>query len=179
MKKIITFFALTLFAFAFNACDAIDELTEIEVDTTITEDLTITVAEGETTFSESVSISIDDEDVQDNLDKIENLQIEKLTYQIISVSGTEDVIASGSFTAASSTYPWFSTGDSASVNLTTAAADGTVYEIEVNQTFVDAFEADLRSGATATLSASGTVSDAPVTFVVRITADVKVTVDAI
>ena len=60
MKKITTFFALSLFAFAFNACDAIDELTEIEVDTTITEDLTITVAEGETTFSESVSISIDD-----------------------------------------------------------------------------------------------------------------------
>ena len=179
MKKITTFFALTFVAFAFNACDAIDELTEIEVDTTITEDLTITVAEGETTFSESVSISIDDEDVQDNLDKIENLQIETLTYQIISVSGTEDVIASGSFSAASSSFPWFSYSDGDTVNLTAAAAAGTVYEIEVDQTFVDAFEADLRNGATATLSASGTVSDAPVTFVVRITADVKVTVDAI
>ncbi|RXG14336.1 hypothetical protein DSM03_101454 [Leeuwenhoekiella aestuarii] len=179
MKKFTTFFALTIFAFAFNSCDAVDELTEIDVDTTITKDLVISVAEGETTFSESASISIDDEQVQDNLDKIEDLQITKLTYQILSVSGTEDVIASGSFTAASSTYPWFSAGDSASVNLTTAAADGTVYEIEVNQTLVDAFEADLRSGATATLSASGTVSDAPVSFTVRITADVKVTVDAI
>ena len=126
-----------------------------------------------------MSISIDDEDVQDNLDKIENLQIETLTYQIISVSGTEDVIASGSFSAASSSFPWFSYSDGDTVNLTAAAAAGTVYEIEVDQTFVDAFEADLRNGATATLSASGTVSDAPVTFVVRITADVKVTVDAI
>ncbi|WP_336092361.1 hypothetical protein [Leeuwenhoekiella sp. CH_XMU1409-2] len=154
-------------------------MTEFDADETIIKDLTITVAEGETTFSESVSISIDNEDVQDNLDKIENVQIEKLTYQIISVSGTEDVIASGSFSAASSSFPWFSYSDGDTVNLTAAAAAGTVYEIEVDQTFVDAFEADLRNGATATLSASGTVSDAPVTFVVRITADVKVTVDAI
>ena len=98
---------------------------------------------------------------------------------VFSVSDTEDVIASGSFTAASSTYPWFSYTDSDSVNLTAAAAAGTVYEIEVNEGVIDAFEADLRNGATATLSASGTVSDAPITFVVRITADVKVTVDAI
>ena len=153
------FFLLTVVVTAIS-CDAVDELTEIDVDTTITKDLVITVADGKTTFSESASISIDNEQVQDNLDRIEDLQITKLTYKILSVSGTEDVIASGSFTAASSTYPWFSAGDSASVNLTTAAADGTVYEIEVDQALVDAFEADLRSGATATLSASGTVSDA-------------------
>ncbi len=179
MRTIKTLFALGIIALGFNSCDAVDELTEIDVDTTITKDLVITVAEGETTFSESTTISIDDEDVQDNLDRIEDLQIEKLTYQIVSVSGTENVVASGSFTASSSTYPWFSAGNNTSVNLTTAADAGTVYEIEVNQALVDAFEADLRGGATATLSASGTVSDAPVTFTVRITADVKVTVDAI
>ena len=179
MKKITTFFALTSLAFAFNACDAVDELTKIDVDTTITEDLVITIAEGETTFSESAFISIDDDDVQDNLDKIEDLQITKLTYEIVSVTGTADVIASGSFTAQSSTYPWFQATDGTTVNLTTAANAGTVYEIEVDQSLVDAFEADLKSGATATLSASGTVSAAPVTFTVRVTADVKVTVDAI
>lgn len=179
MKKFTTFFALSLFVFAFNSCDAVDELTEIDVDTTITEDLTITVAEGQTTFSESATISIDDEDVQENLDKIENIEIESLTYEIISVSGSEDVIATGMFSVSSSTFPWFSYTDGDSVNLTAAAAAGTVYEIEVNEDVIDAFEADLRSGATATLSASGTVSAAPVTFTVRITADVKVTVDAI
>ena len=179
MKTLKTFFALISFALIFNSCDAVDDLTEIDVDTTITQDLIITVAEGQTTFSQSASISIDDEDVQDNLDKIEDLQITKLTYEVISVSGTENVIASGSFTASSSTYPWFSAENNASVNLTTAAAAGTIYEIEVSQDLVDAFEADLKSGATATLSASGTVSAAPVTFTIRVTADVKVTVDAI
>ena len=126
MKTIKTFFFLLTVVVTAISCDAVDELTEIDVDTTITKDLVITVADGKTTFSESASISIDNEQVQDNLDRIEDLQITKLTYKILSVSGTEDVIASGSFTAASSTYPWFSAGDSASVNLTTAAADGTV-----------------------------------------------------
>ncbi|MDP5044566.1 MAG: hypothetical protein NWQ06_06270 [Leeuwenhoekiella sp.] len=175
MKTIKTFFALFIFAATFTSCDAVDELINIDVDTTITEDIVITVSEGET-FSETTTISIDDQDVRDNLDKLDDLQITKLTYQIVSVSGTENVVATGMFTASSSTYPWFEASDSDSVNLTEAAAAGTIYNIDVNQSLVDAFEADLKSGATATLSASGTVSDAPVTFTVRVTADVKVTI---
>ncbi|WP_028377262.1 hypothetical protein [Leeuwenhoekiella sp. MAR_2009_132] len=176
MKTIKTFFALFIFAATFTSCDAVDDLVKIDVPTTFTKDLVITVSEGETSFSETAAISIDNDEVQDNLDKIDNIEITKLTYQIVSVSGTENVVATGMFTASSSSYPWFEASDSDSVNLTEAAAAGTIYNIDVNQSLVDAFEADLKSGATATLSASGTVSDAPVTFTVRVTADVKVTI---
>ena len=83
MKTIKTFFFLLTVVVTAISCDAVDELTEIDVDTTITKDLVITVADGKTTFSESASISIDNEQVQDNLDRIEDLQITKLTYKIL------------------------------------------------------------------------------------------------
>lgn len=178
MKNLKTFFALFILASSLISCDAVDDLTEIEVDTEISEDFTIVVTEGET-FSESLSVSIDDENVQDNLDKIENIEIESLTYQIISVSGTENVTATGEFSIASSSFPWFSYSESDFVNLTAAAEAGTVYEIEVDEDVISAFEADLRSGATASILATGTVSASPVTFVVRVKAKVNVVVDAI
>ena len=70
MKKITTFFALSLFAFAFNACDAVDELTEIRVSPDLKAEVDVSIPEGSSAVDSSISLdATSNSDVRDNLDK--------------------------------------------------------------------------------------------------------------
>lgn len=170
MKTIKFFTILSLFAFAFTSCDEIDELTEVTVNADESVDITTTVPENSTDFSQTATISVDDEDVRDNLDRIESVTINSLTYQFINVSGNEDAVISGTISLAGGSVTF------TDVNPTTA--QGQTFTIS-DTTAINAFATAIRNGASVTVTLDGTAENAPVTFTVRISADMTIVVDVI
>ena len=150
----------------------LDELTEINVDDTITANITADIS-GDTTISESMVVSIDDSDVQDNLDKIQNVKINSLTMEITNVTGTEGVLLSGTLSFGAATYTM------TDLDLSAADSDNTKYDLTAQANLVQALSTSLKSGASATISLEGTVTDEPVKFTVQVVADVTVVVDVL
>lgn len=172
MKFLKPTLLLAFVMIAFTSCEKLDELTEIDVNDTITQTVTVSVSGG-TTFSESMTISVADPDVQDNIDKIQSVTVERLTYEITDVTGTEGVILNGAFKVNGGTLALTSIDLSASDNA------NTVTDITAQANLVQALASSIKNNATATLALDGSVSAEPVSFKIKIVADVKVTVDVL
>ena len=170
MKTIKFLTVLSLIAFTFTSCDEIDELTEITVNADESVDITTTVAENSTDFSQSSTISIDNQDVRDNLDRIESVTVNSLTYQFVSVSGNEDAVISGTLS--------FGTGSITFDDVNPTSAQGQTFTIS-DTTAINAFATAIRNGASVTVTLAGTAENAPVTFTVRVSADMTIVVDVV
>jgi hypothetical protein len=97
--KQITFAIIALLCL--NSCDKIDELTEIDIDTTFTKEITFTTnASGN--FNASVTINLADySDINDYLNKIESIKINNASYKVsafpngVNAGGTVTITSEG------------------------------------------------------------------------------------
>jgi hypothetical protein len=158
------------------SCDALDELTEFD----ITEDFSTTfnidvpnAGEGmSATFMNSATIDLaSNQDIQDNLDVIQNVTLNALTYEIMNFSGAEGaMITEASLNLGSTTI------SVAAIDLQQSDTDNEVYTI-TDTSLLNAIASALESSTAITASVTGTVNATPVTFDVEINLDVTVSVD--
>ena len=89
MKKGIKFLAVlvTVFSFTFTACDELEDLVDVDFTTSISAKIPVAIDQGQETVNESVLLSLDNSATHDYLNKIEDVEITKLTYKIINFSG--------------------------------------------------------------------------------------------
>lgn len=103
--KQITFAIVTLLFL--NSCDEVDKLTEVDIDTVLTKEITFTVNEtGD--FNETLSINLAEyNDISDYLNKIENIKINAAAYKVTAFP--ESIIVGGTVTvnAANQTFGSF------------------------------------------------------------------------
>ncbi|WP_179351517.1 hypothetical protein [Winogradskyella vidalii] len=169
---------LLLMVITAYSCDELDELTEFDVTENFTTSVIISApedSEGEPQeISQSTTLDISsNEDIQNNLDLIQDVTLNSLTYEISDFSGVEDAtLTEGTltFNTTSITLP--------NINLQQSDSNNTVYtinEIDV----INAIANDLETDTTINASISGTVNATPVTFDVLINLDVTVTIDII
>ena len=173
MKNLIKFCAVILLVFGYTSCDKLDELTEVDFNTSVTERITVNVDAGENVvLNNSVMVNIDNPDTHDYLNKIKNVTINSLTYKVVSFDGdfngmmTANLIADG-------------------VTLATHTDVLVSDEIEVLYSIDDtakltAIATKLKNKADVVMEVTGTAtSEVGMYFQIEVTLNLKVTADAL
>lgn len=177
MKNLIRIFAVLLLFVGYTSCDElkdkIDELTEIDLDTTVTENIPVTVSDGaggSVDLGNSVVINIVDYIDADYLADIQNFSISSFSYKVISFSGdiagvmTVDLMADGVILATHT-------------GVTVSSEEGVVYTIN-DTAALNTIASNLRSGTNVTFAVSGTsINNGGMIFDIEITIDLDITAD--
>lgn len=91
------------------SCDEIDELTEVDFNTTITEEVSINFSDQSTSFNETINIDLaNNSDISPYLDRIEGIQITNATYQLSNYVGTAGATGTATVTSSGETFGPFS-----------------------------------------------------------------------
>ncbi|WP_147678823.1 hypothetical protein [Algibacter pacificus] len=178
---------LLLVAITIFSCDEIDKLTEFKVeqdfDTTLNIDTAVTkeakpqaksTAEG--SWSEEVTIDLkDNDDVSENLDLIEEVAINGLTYEIINYNGPDDVAITNTQIDFGGTVITIE-----DTNLKTADDNGTLFTID-DAAKLGTIANKLKTDKTMTITASGDVAGetTSVTFGIKLHMETTITIDVI
>jgi len=186
--KLKTNLALLLFtALTISSCDEVDKLTEFTVEQDFDTTLNITTAvtkeakpQAKTTegvsWSEQATIDLtDNEDVSSNLNLIEDVAINGLTYEIVNYSGPDNVAISETTIDFGGTV--ISIEDT---NLKTADDADTTYTID-DTAKLSAIASKLKTDKTMTITASGTIAGdiGDVTFGIKLHMETSITIDVI
>ena len=178
MKKNLIALFVCCICFSFSSCDEDDVkglLPSFKVDINQTENIPVSIEQtnGERhSFSEQSNFTIVNEDTEDYLNKIEKIELTKLSYKIINFSGDPIGDVAGSFSVA---------------NVVSLQNDFVVKTAADNQTVYDITDVDelnrianaLLSGKTIEVEYGGTAlcdADA-MNFVVEVTMVAKITID--
>ena len=177
MNKLIKILGIIFLTIGLASCDevkdAIDDITEVEFNTTLMESIPVTLESGiEMNVSQSTTISIDNDDTHDYLSKIESVSINSLTYKVTNHFGDDTANADVDFYADQTVL------NSHNIVIKEVSDAGTVFEItDVNS--LNEIATKLENGSNVTIGMSGTAnSEGVTTFTVEVTIDVKVTANA-
>ena len=100
MKTFMMYSVVFIFMLSFTSCDSIDELTEFDFNTTINEQLAVSVPAGEElALNETMVINIVNNDTEEYLDVLQNVRITSFTYQFTNFSGDVNGTLVGTFVA--------------------------------------------------------------------------------
>jgi len=157
------------------SCGELDELTEFDItqdfDTTINVDITDDSEGQPQSWSQSSTINLaDNEQVQANLDLVQDVNINSLTFTIINFVGVENTMATEVSLSFGETV--ISLEDIDLQDNTTIYSLGTSSELNT-------IANDLKDTSEITATINGTVTSTPVKFDVVITLDVTTTFDII
>jgi hypothetical protein len=175
MKLIKKINVLLLATITFFSCDKLDELTEFDITEDFSTTLNVTVIEDSNgtaqTWTETSTINLEtNEEIQTNLDVIQGVKINSLTFNVINFTGAE---------GATATEVSLSFGDTviavADINLEDSI---TVYSVG-SSSELNTIANDLKNTSEITATSIGTVSSTQVRFDLVITLDVTTTIDVL
>ncbi|OZV69214.1 hypothetical protein [Winogradskyella aurantia] len=160
------------------ACEDIDELSEFDITEDFNTTYTINLPEDSNgmpqSFTQVETINIaSNQQIQDNLDVIQDVTLNSLTYEISEFSGVESaVVSEASLSFADITIAI------ADIHLQASDDTNTVYTIS-NSEQLNAIANALENNNEITGTVTGMVSATPVTFDIIVNLDVTVTIDLI
>jgi hypothetical protein len=160
------------------ACEEIDELSEFDITEDFSTTYTINLPEDSNgmpqSFTQVETVNIaSNQQIQDNLDLIQDVTLNSLTYEISDFTGVEDaVVSEASLSFADITIAI------ADIDLQASDDTNTVYTIS-NSEQLNAIANALETNNEITATVTGTVSATPVTFDVIVNLDVTVTIDVL
>ena len=178
MKTLIKIFALIFLTIGFISCDAVDDaindLTEVDFDTTLSESFLVNLESGnDMDVSDSVVVNIDNDDTHDYLSKIEAVKINSLTYRVTSHSGDDTAYVDVDFLADQTILMSHD-----NVVIKHASDNATVFNV-TDVAMLNAIATKLKNGADVTMGISGiSNSEGPTDFVIVVTVNVTVTANA-
>ena len=162
--------------FSFTSCEKIDDLTDVKFDTTVSEniDVTITPTKGVTTFDEEVVIDLKDGsgDINDYLQYIKEIDVKEFQYEFISTTAdatiSADLFVDG--------VKFLSIQD---MSLNQLVQNTEAYLIEVQED-LDKIALKLESNKKITIRYKGEITtDQPVEFRIKVTSLLGITADPI
>lgn len=183
MKSKLNLFLLAItIVTVFTACDEIDKLSEFDVNQEFVSTLDVVVPESAAkstavevitwTTERTINLS-ENSEISDNIDLIERVAVNGLKYEIVNVSA-------GSASAAISNTKLDFGGIEIAIpnaNLKDADVANTIFTIGDAAAKFSAIAAKLKNDKSITITASGTVSEQPVNFGVKLYLDTTVTID--
>jgi len=174
IKKALSFTIIFLFTLIYS-CEQIEELRTWDLNTEAAKDFEVFITEEDPlAIDETFTISLDDPDVQENINKIDEWKVNKVTYQIWTYTGPPegDVMLSGTLELGPVDVSL------SNVNLNQLFMQQTVEELDLtDQELVNLANA-LRSTKSITGSLVGEVSDKPVYFIIYVKFDLTLRVKA-
>jgi hypothetical protein len=172
MKKLF-FIAVLFSSFLFSSCgDDLEDLLDVNFDTTIVEEIDVNVVGG----AEPVSLDqtevfslMENTETNKYIDKLKTIEIKKMTYKIIDFSGDTSGKISASLKADGQTLHTIT-----DKTVKTEFDNATVFEVTNKAALVTAATALLQN-KTITLETSGqSVSTNPISFTIQVTLDLGV-----
>lgn len=160
-----------------SSCDVFDKVDDVSFSTNFQESIQITDAP-EGSYSKSVTLdATTDPEVDRYKDKIKGIELNKITYKVSGYNGPSDATFSGDML--------FGTNGSlgsvaiSGLNLNTASSSGVETELDLSQQEVDAVANQLKSDKAVVVTMAGNFSKGPVTFLLTVKVDAKITADAL
>ncbi len=175
MKNLTRISLLLCLVLSAYSCDDLDELTEFDVTENFSSSFNIDVADGNPQmFTETASINIaSNQEIQDNLNLIQNVAVDSLTYEIDNFTGSGTAtVTEASLSLGATTF------SIENINLQLSDLNNTIYTIS-DTAQLNAIANDLENNTEITASITGTVNELPVQFDVIVTLDVTVTIDVL
>ena len=167
MKKITTFFALSLFAFAFNSCDAVKDLApDVTLEDDFSASVPIVMVEGSSDVEGTFNIDASgDPDFQEYKDNIKSVDITGFTYEVTNVTSGSGSVLNGTISASgeSVTISNFTISEGESGTVTSAESD-----------FFNALAQDLKADGKVNITLDGSIdTDSGANFTLKITPTIK------
>ncbi len=173
MKKLflLTFIVTASFL---TSCDELKDAADIDFNTTVSADITVSITEPGTTYDNTTILDLSNEDTEDHLDKIKNVSITKLTYTVINFAGDAAGTITGDLKADGVTLH-----SVANQNVSDAFFSATVFEVTDPNLIKNAAQ-KLLNNHHLTLQTTGTADyTTSLFFIVRVTAELKVKANAL
>lgn len=161
------------------SCDLFDKADDISFSTEFDESISVSNAEG----SYSSSITLDattDPEVAKYKEKIQNIELNEVTYTVSNYVGPDDATFTGDilFGVAGDIDKLGSVSISG-LNLSDASTSGDEMDLNLSQDEVNAVALQLKDDKTVLVTMAGEFSDGPVSFIVTVKVDAKITADAL
>ncbi len=177
MKNLIKFLAVLVLIFGYTSCDEIDKLTEVDLSTTVTENIPVIVDDGageSVNISNSIDINIGDYIDAAYLSKIEEVKINSMTYKVINFSGDTAGVMTVDLMADSVIL------DTQTGEVVKDHADmATVFPID-DTAALSIIANNLKNGSNVTFAVDGTsINDGGMSFEIEITLSLKITADVL
>ena len=174
MKTFIRITMALLLMISFTSCDELDELTEVDFDTTLNENLPVTIPEGDNlALNETMTFNMVNDDTEDYMDLLERVRITSFTYQLINFTGDPDGTIVGTFVADGDTL----------LNHDIVVKDevdaGTVFEV-TDVAMLNSIASKLKNGQDVTVGIAGnSTCNEDMNFTIAITIELDITADAL
>ena len=174
MEKILTKFGFLVAIFVVLSCD--DDITEININSDLSEEISVNATEADQNIAyETIIDAKDDSDISENLGRIKEYQIEAVTFRVEDYVGPETANLSGTLSVGNSSTSF--SADIPSINIKLFADED--YTIALSEEQLDALESILLESNQLKITFTGSVSEAPLSFTLIITAKTKVTANAV
>ncbi|MBD0825263.1 hypothetical protein [Aestuariibaculum marinum] len=173
MKIKLPFLAIVLLTIF--GCEELDKLTEFDITDNLGTTLKVSIPEGApTNWSQEITVDLaSNKQVQENLDYVQNVTINNLSFEITNYIGAADTqLTEASITVAGTSI---SIG---TIDLKTADDANQVFSIGTEEQLA-IIAAYLKQAESVTVTLSGIVSASPVEFNVVIDVDATITIDVI
>jgi len=184
ISKSIGALAFALTAMLLPACDLLDKADDVSFNATLDEDIAVAKPNEGTNVALSETIALDARDQNSDINKyakkITGFKIHKLSYKITSYDGVAGCTFTGeiSFGDVSTSSPTVAAVIT-NLNLQEAYTSGEEFDIELDPADVKAVQSLLKSDKAVNIYITGTLSQTPVYFTVKVILDVNVEADAL
>ena len=173
MKTFIKFLVVVLLMVSYTSCDEIDELTEVDFNTTLNEQLNVTIPAGiGLELNETMLINMVNSDTEDYLNVLQNVKITSFTYQLTNFSGDDFGNLQGSFVADGVELI------SHNMVVKETVDAGTVFEV-TDTTLLNSIASKLKAGNNVLVGLVGESNSDGMNFTINMTIDLEVTADVL
>jgi hypothetical protein len=178
MKKIIKFFVVVALMSSFSSCDEIDELTEVDFNTTINESFFVTVPDG-TLEGQIYDVNIVNSDTEDYLNTFQDVDITSFTYRLVGFNGDNEGTIVGSFEYIDSVGAAGQILINHDMVVSQVVNAGTVFEV-TDVGLLNAIANQLKSGQDVRFALEGEANcDAEMTFTLELSIGLAITADVL
>lgn len=186
-NHVSTFFSaitLALVACLYSGCSLLDKADDISFDTVLEAYFYISEDDEGTNVSYFDFIEVDaeqDSDVKKYANKIKKFTVKKVQYQVLNYSGPfECNFSNGQMIFSDSpTTPGSQAATLPLLDIPAASASATIFDLTVNSTVVNQIQTFLKNNRALYVYVTGTLSETPVYFTVRVMVDVTIEADAL
>ncbi|MEP2670673.1 MAG: hypothetical protein ABJH04_16840 [Cyclobacteriaceae bacterium] len=159
------------------SCDLFDKADDISFSTEFDESITVNDAPAGS-YSDQITLdATTDPEVAKYKEKIQNIELSEVTYKVSNYVGPDDATFTGDVLFG--TNGTLGSVSISAVNLSDASTSGDEMELDLSQDEVNAVAAQLKDDKAVLVTMAGEFSDGPVSFVLTVKVEAKITADAL
>ena len=178
MKTFIKFLVVVLLMVSYTSCDELDELTEVDFNTTLNESFFVTVPDG-SLQGQIYDVNILNSDTEDYLDVLQDVDITSFTYRLVGFNIDNEGTIVGSFLYIESVGSDGQILVAHDMVVSEVVNAGTVFEV-TDVTYLNAIANQLKSGQDVQFGLGGTATcDPEMTFTIEMTIGLAITADVL